>query len=141
MRYYYHKKVAKTMPLEQLLEKDTIFKKTKYSKILENNSNKTFHDITKHATTTTTTTTSVLMPLSQLTVNFLSNSLSSFLSILRILSSQAISFQILLYALFPRFPWSTLLPFPSYFNFHNLISLWSTPELQIIRCNLQRKLI
>ena len=141
MRYYYHKKVAKTMPLEQLPEKDTIFKKTKYSKILENNSNKTFHDITKHATTTTTTTTSVLMPLSQLTVNFLSNSLSSFLSILRILSSQAISFQILLYALFPRFPWSTLLPFPSYFNFHNLISLWSTPELQIIRCNLQRKLI
>ena len=41
----------------------------------------------------------------------------------RILSSQAISFQILLYALFPRLPWSTLLPFPSYFNFHNLAYL------------------
>ena len=55
--------------------------------------------------------------------NFCSNSLSSFLLIVRILSSLAISFQILLYALFPRFPWSIFLPFPSYFNFHNLTYL------------------
>ena len=72
-----------------------------------------------------TTTTSVLMPLSWLAGvgNFCSNSLSPFLSIVRILSSQAISFQILLYVLFPRFPWSILLPFPSYFNFHNFTYL------------------
>ena len=55
--------------------------------------------------------------------NFSSNSFSPFLSIVRILSSQAVSFQILLYTLFPRFPWSTLLPFPSYFNFYNLTYL------------------
>ena len=55
--------------------------------------------------------------------NFCFNSLSPFLSIVRILSSQAISFQILLYALFPQFPWSTLLPFPSYFNFHEFTYL------------------
>ena len=75
--------------------------------------------------TAATTTTSVLMPLSRLAgvSNFCSNSLSPFLSIVRILSSQAISSQILLYALFPRFPWSTLLPFPSYFDFHNLTYL------------------
>ena len=65
------------------------------------------------------------MPLSRLAgvSNFCCNSLSPFLSIIRILSSQAILFQILLYALFPQFPWSTLLPFPSYFNFHNLTYL------------------
>ena len=65
------------------------------------------------------------MPLSRLAWvrNFCSNSLLPFLSIVRILSSQAIPFQILLYALFPRFPWSTLLPFPSYFNFHHLTYL------------------
>ena len=65
------------------------------------------------------------MPLSRLAGvgNFCFNSLSLFLSIVRILSSQAISFQILLYALFPRFPWSTLLPFPSYFKLHNLTYL------------------
>ena len=69
--------------------------------------------------------TSVLMPLSRLVgvSNICSNSLSPFPSIVRILSSQAISFQVLLYALFPRFPWSTLLLFPSYFNFHNLTYL------------------
>ena len=62
------------------------------------------------------------MPLSRLAGfgNFFLNSLSPFLSIARILSSQAISFHFLLYALFLRFSWSTLLPFPSYFNFHNL---------------------
>ena len=38
-------------------------------------------------------------------------------------SPQVISFQILLYALFLWFPWSTLLPFPSYFKFHNLAYL------------------
>ena len=71
------------------------------------------------------TTTSVLMPLSRLARvgNFCSNLLLPFPSILHILSSQVILFQILLYALFPRFPWSTLLPFPSCFNFHNLTYL------------------
>ena len=66
-------------------------------------------------------TTSVLMPLSRLAgvSNFCLNSLLRFLLIESILSSQAILFQILLYAFFPPFPWSTLLPFPSYFNFHN----------------------
>ena len=54
--------------------------------------------------------------------NFCSNSLLPYLSIVCILSSQAISFQIL-YALFPRFPWSTRLPFPNYFSFHNLTYL------------------
>ena len=55
--------------------------------------------------------------------NICSNSLSPFLSIVRIFSFQAISFQILLYALFRRFSWSTLLLFPSYSNFHNLTYL------------------
>ena len=55
--------------------------------------------------------------------NFCFNLLSSFLSIVCILSCQAILFQILLYALFPRFLWSSLLPFPSYFKFHNLTYL------------------
>ena len=55
--------------------------------------------------------------------NFCSNALSPFLPIVRILSSRAILFQTLLYALFPRFPWSTLLSFPSYLNFHNLTYL------------------
>ena len=61
------------------------------------------------------------MPLSWLAGvgNFCFNSLSPFLSIVRILSCQVISFQIL-HALFSRFPWSTLLPFPSYFKLHNL---------------------
>ena len=74
---------------------------------------------------TTTATTSVLLPLSRLTGlgNFCFSLLSPFLSIVRILSSQATSFQILLYALFPRFLWSTLLPFPSYFKLHNFTYL------------------
>ena len=64
------------------------------------------------------------MPLSRLAgvSNFCCNSLLPFLSIVCILSFQAISFQILLYALFPQFSWSILL-FPSYFNFHNLTYL------------------
>ena len=63
------------------------------------------------------------------------NSLSSFLSIVRILSSQAILFQILLYKLFPRFSWSTLLPFSCYFKLHNLTYLGidvSTHDVTII---------
>ena len=73
----------------------------------------------------TTTTTSILMPLTRLAgvSNFCSNSFLPFPSIVRILSSQANSFEILLYAIIPRFPWSTLLPFPSYFNFYNLTYL------------------
>ena len=65
------------------------------------------------------------MPLSRLLgiANFCFNSLSLFLSIVSILSSQAISLQILLYALFPPFPWSTLFPFPSYFKLYDLTYL------------------
>ena len=83
------------------------------------------YPVTHQNISNTTTATFVLMPLSWLAGvgNFCFNAPSSFLSIVRILSSQAISFQILLYALFPRFPWSTLLSFPSYFNFHNLTYL------------------
>ena len=43
--------------------------------------------------------------------------------IVRILSSQAILFQIFLYALFPRFPWLTLLSFPWYFMLYDLTYL------------------
>ena len=82
------------------------------------------------------------MPLSWLVRvgNLYPNLLLPFLLIVSILSSQAISFQIFLHALFPRFPWLTLLPFPSYFNFLNLTYLrtddhktaesfeWSYPE-------------
>ena len=42
---------------------------------------------------------------------------SNIVCIVHILCSHALSFQILLYALLPRFPWSTFFPFPSYFNF------------------------
>ena len=62
---------------------------------------------------TKTKTMSVLIPLSQV---------GGFLSIICI-PSWAMSIQILLYALLPWFPWSMLLPFPSYFNFHNLMYL------------------
>ena len=55
--------------------------------------------------------------------NFCSNLLSPFLSIVHILSSPVILFQILLYTLFSRFPWSTLPPFPSCLNFHILTYL------------------
>ena len=79
----------------------------------------------RKTTATTTTKLPVLMPLCRLARvgNFGFNSLSPFLSIVRILSSQVISFQILLYTLFPQFIWSTLLPFPSYFKLHNLMYL------------------
>ena len=65
------------------------------------------------------------MPLSRLpgVGDFCSNLLSPFLPIVCILSSQTISFQILLHALFPQFPWLTLLPISSYFSFHNLMYL------------------
>ena len=65
------------------------------------------------------------MPLSRLAGvgNFCFNMLSPFHSIVRIISSQATSFQIFLYALFPRFPWSTLLSFPWYFMLHDLAYL------------------
>ena len=79
----------------------------------------------KYLYTTTTTTTSILMPLSRLVGvgNFCFDMLSPFHSIVHILSSQAILFQIFLYALFPRFPWSTLLSFPWYFMLHDLTYL------------------
>ena len=86
---------------------------------------------------TTTATTSVLMPLLS---NFCSNLLSLFLSIGCILSSQAILLQILLYALFPRFPWSTLLPFSSYFNFHNLTYLGNDVSIHDMTILLQMAL-
>ena len=80
---------------------------------------------------TAITTTPILIPLSGLARgNFCFNLLLPFLSIVRILSPQAILFQILLYALFPGFPWSTCLPFPSYFNFHNLTYLGSDVSTQ-----------
>ena len=65
------------------------------------------------------------MPLSQLAVvsNFCSNSLPPFLLIIRILSSEAILLQILLYTLFTRFPWVTLHLFSSNFSLHNLMYL------------------
>ena len=81
-----------------------------------------FHFITlvlaQKQTAATTIAISVLMPLSQLAegCNFCFNFLLPSLSVVRIFSSQAISFQILLYLLFPRFLWLTLLPFPSYFK-------------------------
>ena len=46
-----------------------------------------------------------------------------FLSIVCILSSQWIFFQIFFYAFFLQFPWSTLLSFPSYLKLHNLMYL------------------
>ena len=69
-----------------------------------------------------TTTTSVLMSLSCLAGVgiFCFNLLLPFLLIACILTFQATSLQIFIYALFP---WSTLLPFLSYFNFHNLTYL------------------
>ena len=65
------------------------------------------------------------MPLSRLAgvSNFCFNSLSLFLLIVRILFSQAMSIQILLYQSSHGFPWLILFPFPSYFNFHNLTCL------------------
>ena len=65
---------------------------------------------------------SVLMPLSQpaWAGNFCSNLLSPFLFTAHIISSQAISFHILIYARFSQFLWSNFLPFSSCFNFHNL---------------------
>ena len=91
--------------------------------------------IKRTTTATTTTTISFLMPLSQLAgvKNFCFNLISPFLSIVRILSSQAISSQLLLYALFPQVSWSIRLLFPSYFKLHNLytnadgFALSSTP--------------
>ena len=63
---------------------------------------------------TKTTSKSVLMSLSRLAGvgNVYFNSLSPFLSIVHILSFEAISFQILFYAFFSRFPWSTFFLFP-----------------------------
>ena len=65
------------------------------------------------------------MPLSRLARvgNFCFNILSPFHSMAPILSSQAISFQIFLYVLFPQFPWSTLLSFPWCFMLHDLTYL------------------
>lgn len=76
----------------------------------------------------------VLIPLSHIAgaSNFCSNFFLPFLSIERILSSEAILFQIHLHALFPQFPWSTLLYFPSCLNFHNLM-IW---ELMFPRMTL-----
>ena len=89
-----------------------------------------------------TTAPAILMALSRLAmVNyFCSNLLLLFLSIVYILFSQAILFQILLYALFPRFPWSALLPFPSYFNFHNLTYLGIDVSMHDISIPLQTAL-
>lgn len=73
-------------------------------------------------TATTTVTTSVLMPLSWLTGagNFCFKFFWPFFSIAPMLFFQVTSFQIFLYALFSRFPWSNLLPFTSYSKLHKL---------------------
>lgn len=62
------------------------------------------------------------MPLSRLAKvdKFCFDLLSSFQWTLHILSSQAIQFQIPLYALFSQFPWLTPLPFASCFKLHTL---------------------
>ena len=69
-------------------------------------------------------TMSVLMLLSRLAGagNFYFNSFLPFLSVVSVLSCQAMSFQILFCELFPRFPWSTFFLFPSYFNFSSSIT-------------------
>ena len=74
---------------------------------------------------TTTTTTSVLMSLSRSAgvENFCFNWLLPFFWIVCIISSQATLFQILLYALFSQFPFSTLLPFLRSFNLHSFTYL------------------
>ena len=76
---------------------------------------------TKRATTATTF---VLMPLSRLARvgNFWFNLLFPFLLIVPVLCFNAISFRILLYALFRQFPWSNLF-FTSYFKIFNLTNL------------------
>ena len=73
----------------------------------------------------TTTTTSVLMSLSRSAGvgNFCFNWLLPFFWIVCIISSQATLFQILLYALFSQFPFSTLLPFLRSFNLHSFTYL------------------
>ena len=65
--------------------------------------------------------TSVLMSLSQLAGvgNFCFNLPLPIFLTLCILSSQAISFQILHYAPFPQIPWLAILSFASYFKLHN----------------------
>ena len=65
------------------------------------------------------------MPLSRLAGvgNFCFNLLSPFLPMVHIIFSLAILFQILLYALCRRSPWSTLLPLPRYLKLHNLTYL------------------
>ena len=72
--------------------------------------------------------------------NFCFNLLLLFLSIKDILSSQAILFLILLYALFSRFPWSTFLPFPSFFKLHNLMYLGIDVSMYGMTIPLQRAL-
>ena len=67
------------------------------------------------------------MPLSRLAgvSNFCSNSLSRFCFDRKHVFFSSHTFQNLLCALFPWFPWLTLFPFPSYFNFYNLTYLES----------------
>lgn len=74
--------------------------------------------------TAKTATTFVLMPLSRLARvgNFWFNLLFPFLLIVPVLCFNAISFRILLYALFRQFPWSNLF-FTSYFKIFNLTNL------------------
>ena len=76
-------------------------------------------------TVNTTNINLYIMPFSQPTWvnNFCFNLLLPFLSIVHILSSQAISVKLYLFALFLRFCWLILLPFPSYFKIHNLTYL------------------
>ena len=82
------------------------------------------------------------MPLSRLARvgNFCFNMLLPFQSIVRILSSQAISFQFFLYALFPQFPWLTLLSFPWYFKLHDLTYLGADISTNAMTIPLQKSM-
>ena len=78
---------------------------TKYYRKNYNSHNRRQWVVINAIKSTTTTTALILMLLSHLAgvSNYCSNSLSPFLLIVRIFSSQAILFQILLYSLFPWF--------------------------------------
>ena len=92
--------------------------------------------------TATTATTFVLMPLSRLARvgNFWFNLFFPFLLIVPVLCFNAISFRILLYALFRQFPWSNLF-FTSYFKIFNLTNLKFDVSTDDMTITLQTALI
>ena len=76
----------------------------------------------------TTTASSALTPLFRLIK--VENVCFNFLLIICILSSQVISWQIPLFAIFPQFPWSTF-SLSSYFKLHNLSGIWDLMSQQM----------